>query len=113
MKSDKLKTSIEALPHRALLLSSGLKQEDFEKEDFDVWFESEEVYNVKEKVEQLGKKVLLKGFKLRMQKVKEKRDYIGCNIWEDRICKKLKKRYYDVPHFSIGLVRANRSCYSF
>jgi len=29
MKSDKLKTSIEALPHRALLMSCGLKKEDF------------------------------------------------------------------------------------
>ncbi|HIE28494.1 TPA: dihydroxy-acid dehydratase [Candidatus Poribacteria bacterium] len=29
MKSDKIKTSIEALPHRALLLSCGLKEEDF------------------------------------------------------------------------------------
>jgi len=30
MISDKIKTSIEALPHRALLLSSGLKKEDFD-----------------------------------------------------------------------------------
>ena len=30
MKSDKIKTSIEALPHRALLMSSGLKEEDFD-----------------------------------------------------------------------------------
>ncbi len=29
MQSDKLKTSIEALPHRALLMSCGLKKEDF------------------------------------------------------------------------------------
>jgi len=31
MKSDKIKTDIEALPHRALLMSSGLKKEDFDK----------------------------------------------------------------------------------
>lgn len=31
MKSDKIKTNIEALPHRALLMSSGLKKEDFDK----------------------------------------------------------------------------------
>ena len=30
MKSDKIKTSIEALPHRALLMSSGFKKEDFD-----------------------------------------------------------------------------------
>lgn len=30
MKSDKLKTSVEAIPHRALLRSSGLKDEDFD-----------------------------------------------------------------------------------
>ena len=30
MISDKIKTSIEALPHRALLMSSGLKKEDFD-----------------------------------------------------------------------------------
>jgi len=30
MKSDKIKTSVEALPHRALLLSCGLKEEDFD-----------------------------------------------------------------------------------
>jgi len=29
MKSDKIKTSIEALPHRALLMSCGLKKQDF------------------------------------------------------------------------------------
>jgi len=31
MKSTRLKTSIEALPHRALLMSAGLKKEDFDK----------------------------------------------------------------------------------
>jgi len=30
MKSDKIKTSVEALPHRALLMSCGLKEEDFD-----------------------------------------------------------------------------------
>lgn len=30
MQSDKIKTSIEALPHRALLMSSGLSKEDFD-----------------------------------------------------------------------------------
>src|SRR3990167_7280064 len=29
MRSDKIKTNIEALPHRALLMSAGLKKEDF------------------------------------------------------------------------------------
>ena len=32
MQSDKIKTSIEALPHRALLMSAGLKKEDFDFE---------------------------------------------------------------------------------
>ncbi len=30
MKSDKIKTNVEALPHRALLMSAGLKKEDFD-----------------------------------------------------------------------------------
>lgn len=78
--------------------------EGFEKKDFDVWLEEEETYNVKEKIDFLGKKTSPRGFKVITQKVKEEISYIGCNIFEEKICKKLKKQYYDMPHFSIGLL---------
>src|SRR3989344_8476752 len=32
MRSDNIKSSVEALPHRALLMSAGLKKEDFDKD---------------------------------------------------------------------------------
>lgn len=75
----------------------------FEKEDFDVCLGFGDAYNVKEKVKILGEKIKPKGFTLRMQNIKDRSDYIGCNIYDERICRKLRRNYYDIPHFSMGL----------